>query len=121
MSRRRGVEVVPVETPEEAAKGLDIVITATTSREPVLFGRVGRATGQHLNLVGSNFLAKAEVDVEVFRRATLVAVDSKEQAKLEAGDFAAALKEGVLHWPDVSEFAPHPDRPLPRPASRRRT
>ena len=62
--------------------------------------------GQHLNLIGSNFLAKAEADVEVFRRATLVAVDSKEQAKLEAGDFVAALDAGVLHWADVQELAP---------------
>ena len=50
--------------------------------------------GQHLNLIGSNFLAKAEADVDVFRRATLIAVDSKEQAKLEAGDFVRALDRG---------------------------
>ena len=100
-----GVEVVPVEKPEEAAKGLDIVITATTAREPVLFGEwVG--PGQHLNIVGSNFLSKAEADVEVFRRAKLVVVDSKEQAKLEAGDFVAALGAGVLRWADVQELAP---------------
>jgi alanine dehydrogenase len=100
-----GVEVVPVEKPEEAAKGLDIVITATNAREPVLLGEwVGE--GQHLNLAGSNFLAKAEADVEVFRRAKLVVVDSKEQAKLEAGDFVAALGAGILRWADVQELAP---------------
>jgi ornithine cyclodeaminase/alanine dehydrogenase-like protein (mu-crystallin family) len=103
MSRECGTEVVPVSTPEEAAKGLDIVVTATTSREPVLFGS-WIAEGAHLNVIGSNFLSKAEIDVEVLRRAALVAVDSKEQAKLEAGDFVAALKEGALHWQDVSEL-----------------
>ena len=36
LSQETGVEVVPVENPEEAARGLDVVITATTSREPVL-------------------------------------------------------------------------------------
>lgn len=104
MTRECGVEVVPVATPEDAATGLDIVITATSSREPVLFG-AWLSEGAHVNLVGSNFLAKAEADVEVFRRAKLVTVDSKDQAKLEAGDFDAALKEGVLHWPTISEFA----------------
>lgn len=104
LSRECGTEVVPVAVPKEAAKGLDIVITATTSREPVLFGE-WVADGAHLNVVGSNYLSKTEIDVEVLRRATLVAVDSKEQAKLEAGDFAAALKEGVLHWQDVSELS----------------
>ena len=52
----------------------------------MLFGEWVSA-GQHLNLVGSNFLVKTETDVEVFRRAQVIAVDSKEQAKLEAGDF----------------------------------
>ena len=100
-----GVEVVPVEKPEDAARGLDIVITATSAREPVLRGEWVSA-GQHLNLIGSNFHAKTESDVEVFRKATLVTVDSKEQAKLEAGDFVAALDAGVLRWADVQELAP---------------
>ncbi len=104
MSRECGVEVVPVATPEEAAKGLDMVITATSSREPVLSG-AWLAEGAHVNLIGSNFLAKAEADIEVFRRAKLVTVDSRDQAKLEAGDFAAALNEGVLHWPTIYDLA----------------
>lgn len=105
MSQVCRTEVVPVAEPRQAAEGLDIVITATTSREPVLLGE-WIAPGTHLNIIGSNFLAKAEVDVEVFRKAQLVCVDSKEQAKLEAGDFDAALKQGVLHWSDVLEY-PH--------------
>jgi ornithine cyclodeaminase/alanine dehydrogenase-like protein (mu-crystallin family) len=118
MSRECRTEVVPVATPEEAAKGLDILITATTSREPVLFG-AWVADGAHLNVVGSNFLSKTEIDVDVLRRASLVAVDSKEQAKLEAGDFAAALNEGFLRWQDVSELSQiligrHPGRQSPQ-------
>lgn len=105
LSAETGVEVVPVEKPEEAAKGRDIVCTATSAREPVLFGEWVSA-GQHINLIGSNFLGKTETDVEVFRRTTLVSVDSKEQAKLEAGDFVEPTKAGVLQWSDVLEFAP---------------
>ena len=96
---------MPVGSAEEAVRGLDVVVTATTAREPVLFGEwVG--PGQHLNLVGSNYLTKAEADPEVFRRAVVVAVDSKDHAKLEAGDFVAALNAGVLHWADVRDLAP---------------
>jgi ornithine cyclodeaminase/alanine dehydrogenase-like protein (mu-crystallin family) len=105
LAQETNVEVVPVEKPEDAAKGLDIVITATAAREPVLFGE-WVSPGQHLNLIGSNFLAKTETDVEVFRRAQVVAVDSKEQAKLEAGDFVEPVKAGVLAWADVIELAP---------------
>lgn len=104
LAQETGVEVVPVGTPEEAAKGLDIVCTATNSREPVLLGE-WLAVGAHVNLVGSNFLAKAEADADVFRRAAVVAVDSKDQAKLEAGDFVAALNKGVLNWADVFEYS----------------
>ena len=118
LAQETGIEVVPVEKPEEAAKGRDIVCTATAAREPVLFGEWVSA-GQHLNLIGSNFLGKAETDVEVFRRTTLVTVDSKEQAKLEAGDFVEPTKAGVLQWSDVLEFAPlfvgkYPGRESPR-------
>lgn len=105
LSQETGVEVVPVEKPEDAAKGLDVVVTATTAREPVLFGE-WVSPGQHINLIGSNFLAKTETDVEVFRRAQVVTVDSKEQAKLEAGDFVEPTKAGVLQWSDVLDFAP---------------
>lgn len=105
LSQEAGVEVVPVEKPEEAAKGHDIVITATDAREPVLFGEWVSA-GQHLNVVGSNFVGKTETDVEVFRRTQVICVDSKEQAKVEAGDFVEPMKAGMFQWSDVFEFAP---------------
>lgn len=118
LTAETGVEVVPVETPEEAAHGHDIVITATNAREPVLQG-AWLSAGAHVNLIGSNFMGKAEADVDVFRRAALVTVDSKEQAKLEAGDFAPAITAGVLHWSDVFDFAPvlvgkYPGRETPQ-------
>jgi ornithine cyclodeaminase/alanine dehydrogenase-like protein (mu-crystallin family) len=84
----------------------------------VLFGE-WVSPGQHLNLIGSNFRAKTETDVEVFRRATIIAVDSKEQAKLEAGDFEKPLAERVFQWSDVIELAPlsvgrYPGREAPQ-------
>ncbi len=104
MSDACGVEVEPVASAREAVEGRDIVITATSSREPVLRGE-WLAPGTHVNLIGSNFLASAEADVEVFRRAKLVTIDSKDQGRAEAGDFVAPLRESVLAWPDVREFA----------------
>lgn len=103
MSERCGVEVVPASRPEQAAEEMDILITATTSREPVLFGS-WLAPGCHINAIGSNFLSKAELDVAVFRKCADVVVDSKDQARLEAGDFTAAIEEGVLHWSDIREL-----------------
>lgn len=103
MSAACGFEVVAVERPEDAARGLDVICTATTAREPILHG-AWLSPGQHLNIAGSNFLAKAEIDVEVVRRANVVVIDSKEQGRLEAGDLVAALDQHVLEWIDVSEL-----------------
>jgi ornithine cyclodeaminase/alanine dehydrogenase-like protein (mu-crystallin family) len=103
MSAACGIEVVAAGAPEEAARGLDIVCTATSSREPVLVGE-WVSPGQHLNVIGSNYLAKAEIDVEVVRRANVVVIDSKDQGRLEAGDLVAALDQGVIEWIDVAEL-----------------
>lgn len=95
--------VEPAARPEDAARNRDIVITATSSRDPVLSGD-WIAEGAHLNVIGSNFLAKAEVDVATFRRARPIFVDSKDQAHLEAGDLHPAIDAGILQWKDVREL-----------------
>ncbi len=93
----------PVPRPELAAEDKDIVITATTSREPVLNGH-WLAEGTHINAVGSNFLGKAELDAVAVRRCESIVVDSKDQARLEAGDFVQALEDGSIHWSDIHEL-----------------
>src|SRR4051794_14326845 len=67
MSEACQTEVVPVPRPELAAEDKDIVITATSSREPVLNGH-WLAEGTHINAIGSNFLGKAELDAVAVRR-----------------------------------------------------
>jgi ornithine cyclodeaminase/alanine dehydrogenase-like protein (mu-crystallin family) len=103
MSELLGIEVEPVARPEQAAEDKDIIITATTSREPVLYGQ-WISDGTHLNIIGSNFLGKAEVDVVTIRRCESIVVDSKDQARIEAGDFTQALEDGSIHWSDVHEL-----------------
>jgi ornithine cyclodeaminase/alanine dehydrogenase-like protein (mu-crystallin family) len=103
MSEICQTDVEPVERAETAVHNKDIVITATNSREPVVNGH-WIAQGTHINAVGSNFLAKAELDVLTVRRCKSIVVDSKDQARLEAGDLAQALEEGGIHWADVHEL-----------------
>jgi len=97
------VEVTPAESPEETARGRSIIITATSAREPVLKGE-WIEPGTHLNIAGSNFLSKSEVDVETIRRASVIAVDSIEQSKIEAGDLMPAIERGVISWESVTEL-----------------
>ena len=97
------VEVTPAESPQEAVRGQSIVITATGAREPVLKGE-WIEPGTHLNVVGSNFLSKSEVDVETIRRASVIAVDSIEDSRVEAGDLMPAIERGVITWESVTEL-----------------
>jgi ornithine cyclodeaminase/alanine dehydrogenase len=86
-----------------AAEDKDIIVTATDSREPVLKGH-WISEGTHINAIGSNFLGKVEIDPVGVRRCESIVVDSKEQARLEAGDFVQPLEEGSIHWADIHEL-----------------
>lgn len=105
VSDETGVAVEPAPSAEAAVRGADVVVTATNTVEPVLFAD-WLSPGQHLNLVGSNLLGKVEAEPAVFARASLVVVDSKEQAKIEAGDFVAPIRDHQLNWGDILELAP---------------
>jgi len=98
-----GVTLNPVATPEEAAKEMDIVVTATDSKEPVLKGE-WLSKGTHINAIGANFLSKQEIDVETIRKSACVVLDSCEQAMLESGDLACAAKEEAFYWEDAREL-----------------
>ena len=104
MSQRCQTEVTAVANPEEAARGMDVIVTATNSRDPVLFGE-WVDPGTHLNVIGSNFRGKIEVDLETIQRAQNVIVDAKDQARIEAGDLVPAINKGILHWTDVGELS----------------
>jgi ornithine cyclodeaminase/alanine dehydrogenase-like protein (mu-crystallin family) len=44
------------------------------------------------------------MDAVTVRRCESIVVDSKDQARLEAGDFQQALEEGSIHWADIHEL-----------------
>src|SRR5215207_4991944 len=73
---------------EEAVRGADAVVTATTSATPVLSGE-WLLPGAHINAVGAPRPDWRELDDEVLRRSR-VYVDSREAAQKESGDVIAA-------------------------------
>jgi len=103
MSQQCQTEVEPVSRPELAGENKDILITATDSREPVVYGH-WLAQGTHINAVGSNFSVKAELDAVAVRKCSSIVVDSKDQARLEAGDLIQAEDDGSFRWADVREL-----------------
>lgn len=104
MSRRLGVEVVAAQSAEDAIRDAEIVITITNSNKPVLSGE-WLAPGTHVNAAGSNFPFRRELDDEAIRRASLITVDSLEQAKLEAGDLIEPFQQDPAGWERVRELA----------------
>ncbi len=85
-AREHGVRAAA--SAEEAVRGADVVVTATTSPTPVLSGE-WLSPGAHVNAVGAPRPDWRELDDEVLRRARIY-VDSREAAMTESGDVIAA-------------------------------
>lgn len=103
MSSRLGLSVRPADTPQEACRGADLIVTATSSREPIV--RAGwLEKGAHINAVGSNQAHRRELEGAAVGRCDVVTTDLMEQAKLESGDLLEAVREGSLDWAKVSEL-----------------
>jgi ornithine cyclodeaminase/alanine dehydrogenase-like protein (mu-crystallin family) len=88
-----GVDVVACESPEDVVRSSDILVTATYAQEPVLRGEWLKE-GAHISGMGADGPMKAEMDVEVFRRARKVVVDSEKCFSI--GEIAHSLNAGVL-------------------------
>lgn len=98
---------LPVEarsTAEDAAREADIVITATTARNPVVLGRWLKP-GAHVNAIGANFPNRRELDSEVIERASFIVVDSVEQSRIEAGDLIVPFASQPERWNAVRELS----------------
>jgi len=104
MTARLQIPVTAVSSVEEAVRGAEIIITSTTSTNPVVEGR-WLEDGMHINAIGANFPQKRELDDDAVRRAGIVAVDSREQSRQEAGDLIHAFGGDESQWSRVQELA----------------
>ena len=92
----------PGETHRDAGEQ-DVVVTVTTSRDPVLRGE-WLQPGALVCAVGANDRRARELDNAVLERASFVCCDSIEQAKLESGDLIEPVEQGILDWLEVHEL-----------------
>jgi ornithine cyclodeaminase/alanine dehydrogenase-like protein (mu-crystallin family) len=79
------------------------VVTITTARDPVV-SSAWLKPGVHINAAGGNSLLRREIDEETLRGASLITVDSIEQARIEAGELVSAIEKGALTWERVREI-----------------
>ena len=99
----RAVDAEPAESQREAAEQ-DVVVTITTSQDPVLRGEWLRP-GALVCAVGANRPEARELDNAVLERAAFVCCDSVEDARIESGDLIEPVEQGVLDWLEVHELA----------------
>jgi ornithine cyclodeaminase/alanine dehydrogenase-like protein (mu-crystallin family) len=83
-----------VESAEEAVRGADVVVTATSSIEPVL-EREWLKEGAHVNVVGGRPPMMRELDTATIA-ASAFFVDRRESAEAEAFDYRDALESKAI-------------------------
>jgi len=86
-----GIAVRAVETPEEAVVGMDIVVTTTPSRTP-LVRREWVSPGTHINAIGADAAGKQELAPAILTAARVV-VDDWAQAS-HSGEINVSLANG---------------------------
>jgi len=96
------MDAEPGESHRDAA-GQDVVVTITSSRDPVLRGE-WLAPGTLVVAAGANVVSRRELDNTVLQRASFVCCDLLVQAKLESGDLVEPVQAGVLDWLEVHEL-----------------
>lgn len=94
MSEKLGIEVISASNGEEAAKEADIVLTATTSRRPVI-DRSWLKDKVHVSAIGAFYPDWRELDTATVAESKLV-IDDMDSIMLEAGDVLIPIEEGVI-------------------------
>lgn len=92
-----------VDDPEAAVREADIVVAATTSKEPVVRGRWLKP-GAFVAAVGAYAPDARELDDEVIARAACHVIDSRADVLERAGDFVVPMRHGILARERIAEI-----------------
>jgi ornithine cyclodeaminase/alanine dehydrogenase-like protein (mu-crystallin family) len=102
------LEIEPVSRPEDAVRGMDIILTATNSSVPVFDGRwlepgahVTSIVGSNVGLVKGGFATakRREIDDATLQRSDVLGIASVEQAiQDEQADIFDPVQRGIIKW-----------------------
>lgn len=108
------LNITPVASPEEALRGVDIVLTATNSSVPVFDGswlqpgqHVTTIVGSNVGLVKGGFTAakRREIDDATLARSQVHGIVSIQQAvQDEQADIFDPVQRGVIRWEQLIEI-----------------
>jgi ornithine cyclodeaminase/alanine dehydrogenase-like protein (mu-crystallin family) len=93
-----------VESREDTIRNSDIVVAATTSKNPVVSGAWLRP-GTFVASVGAYEDTMREVDSETIKRSSKLVIDSRTDCLHNAGDFIIPIGEGVIRRDQIAEIA----------------
>ena len=96
---RFGLSAQLFDTVHEAVAGADVVVTTTQSTAPLVRAE-WLAPGAHVTAIGSDEPSKWELDPDVLARASVVAVDDRNQTS-SYGELHHALEAGALEVSSV--------------------
>jgi len=102
--RGESCEPTLVDSAEEAVRGAELVVAATTSSAPVLRGE-WLAPGTFVAAAGAYAPESRELDDGVIRRAACHVIDSRSDCLPRAGDFQIPIARGVLKSEAVAEIS----------------
>ena len=85
--------------PEQVTNDSDIIVTATTSKEPILENKWIN-NGTHINAIGAHSATTREIDTQTVVNSKIV-VDSIETAMKEAGEILIPISENKITKKDI--------------------
>ncbi len=93
-----GLDAKAVESPHEAVKEANVIVTATPSRSPIVKNE-WIEEGVHINAMGADAPGKQELDPRILKRAKIV-VDDYEQA-IHSGEINVPISMGILEPSEI--------------------
>lgn len=97
-----GFQVQTTREPEVLARGTNLIVCATPSREALLKSEWVQP-GTHITAVGADALGKQELDPALVAKASRIVVDSIYQCS-QYGEVSHALKAGLIDQAQLSEL-----------------
>lgn len=97
------IDAVAVESPSACARNANVIITATTARDPVVDGS-DIARGAFIAAVGANMRIKRELDGAALKAIDRIIVDDRATAERESGLLLTPLEAGFMRLSDIAEL-----------------
>jgi ornithine cyclodeaminase/alanine dehydrogenase-like protein (mu-crystallin family) len=103
-ARKIGIPAVAVDTPTDAVRNADVVLTITPSNTP-LFAADAISDNTLVCGVGATKYDRCELPTELVSRCVAVVCDDAIGSRVECGDLIHAVKAGHFAWEKAIELA----------------